>query len=240
MKKPLIGIVLDHEPPGGYSEFPWYALRENYFQAVRAAGGVPLGLSYGAEDVETYLSLIQGLLIPGGFFDIDPTHYGHTDKGLCHGAKDNRTRFEMCLLRKAIEKKTPFLGICAGMQLLNVLRGGTLHQDIKAELPHALTHEQKTIRSEPSHPLHLREGTYLHRMAGVTETEVNSTHHQAIQNVGTNLVINAHAPDGVIEGIEDPTLPFCLGVQWHPEYTTTDLDRVVFKHFIEAATHHGS
>ncbi|MBA4118261.1 MAG: gamma-glutamyl-gamma-aminobutyrate hydrolase [Candidatus Puniceispirillum sp.] len=235
MKKPIIGVVLDHEQSGGYSAFPWYALRENYFASIARAGGVPVAIPYAPDLVQTYAEMIDGLLVPGGAFDIHPSHYGKSQENPTQLNKENRTHFEMKLAGCALEKGLPFLGICAGMQLLNVMRGGTLYQDIAAHIPHALPHEQTLPKDEPSHPIHIVPGTLLHRIAGVEAANVNSTHHQAVDAVGKGLNISATAPDTVIECVEDESLPFCLGVEWHPEYGTTALDQKIFAAFTAKA-----
>ncbi len=236
MKKPYIGVNLDHEPAGGYSDFPWYALRQNYFDAIEHAGGIPVGLTYQFDLIESYLDLIQGLLVPGGFFDIHPSQFGEDEVHETVVTKDRRTRFDLGMTKGALERDIPFLGICAGEQLLNVVRGGSLIQHIPDTIPDALEHEQKTPRDQPTHSIEIVPGTLLHEIAGSTQAMVNSTHHQAVRHAGENLVINARAPDGVIEGIEDPSLRFCLGVEWHPEYESTDLDRRIFKRFIQEAS----
>lgn len=235
MKKPIIGVVLDHEQTGGYSAFPWYALRENYFASVARAGGVPVAIPYAPDLIQTYAEMIDGLLVPGGAFDIHPSHYGKPQENPDQMNKENRTDFEMRLARCVLDRGVPYLGICAGMQLLNVIRGGTLYQDINAHIPDALRHEQTLPKDEPSHAIHIVPGTLLHKIAGVTAANVNSTHHQAVDTVGKGLAVSATAPDTVIECVEDARLPFCLGVEWHPEYGTTELDRQVFTAFVAKA-----
>lgn len=235
MKKPIIGVVLDHEQTGGYSVFPWYALRENYFASVARAGGVPVAIPYAPDLIQTYAEMIDGLLVPGGAFDIHPSYYGKPQENPDQLNKENRTDFEMMLASCVLDRGLPYLGICAGMQLLNVIRGGTLYQDINAHIPDALRHEQTLPKDEPSHAIHIVPGTLLHKIAGVTAANVNSTHHQAVDTVGEGLAVSATAPDTVIECVEDAHLPFCLGVEWHPEYGTTELDRQVFAAFVAKA-----
>lgn len=235
MKKPLIGINLDLEPGGGYSPYPWYALRRNYFDAVARAGAIPVGIPYQINLIDEILDRIDGLIIPGGFFDIHPNHYGATD---CHDTvvtKEDRTEFDSKITLRAFERDLPILGICAGAQLLNVFLGGTLHQHIPDEIENALDHEQKTCRTEPAHDIEIKEGTLLYEVAHIKHAAVNSSHHQAIKDLGKGVQINALAPDGVVEGIEVPEKRFCLGVEWHPEYEISDLDRQIFKKFVEEA-----
>ena len=126
------------------------------------------------------------------------------------------------------------LGICGGQQLLNVVLGGTLIQHIPDEVPHALAHEQPNPRTEPGHKVLIERGTLLHSITKSDALEVNSAHHQAVKDVAPGVVIDARAPDGVIEGIEDPRQRFCIGVQWHPEYGLSDGDKRLFAAFIAA------
>ena len=128
----------------------------------------------------------------------------------------------------------PLLGICGGEQLLNIVLGGTLIQHVPDEVPGALPHEQPNPRTEPGHVVKVMPGTLLHRICGTTEIAVNSTHHQAVKAVGDGVAVNARAPDGVIEGIEVAERRFCLGVQWHPEYSIGAGDDRIFDAFIAA------
>lgn len=233
--KPVIGITLDHEKAGGYSEFPWYALRQNYFDAVAKAGGTPVALPYHLDLVDGYLDCLHGVLIPGGFFDIDPIYFGASEVHQTVTTKQHRTDFDLALTRGALERGLPFLGICAGEQLLNVLRGGSLIQHIPDAVPGALIHEQEVSKDKPTHSIVIEPGTLLYDIAGSSKGMVNSTHHQAIKELGAGLSINARAPDGIIEGVEDPAYNFCLGVQWHPEYLSTSLDCRIFERFVKEA-----
>jgi putative glutamine amidotransferase len=120
------------------------------------------------------------------------------------------------------------------MQLLNVLRGGTLIQHIPDAMPHALAHTQCTPKNTPAHPIAVTPDSLLHRCIGRAVVEVNSTHHQAVEQLGEGLHVSATAPDGVIEAIEDPAYPFCLGVQWHPEYGVTSHEQGLWVGFAAA------
>ena len=235
MAQPVIGLTLDAEPPGGYSKLPWYAIRENYCDAVARAGGLPVLLPHEVEQAEAYLRVIDGLIVTGGAFDVDPALFGAETRHATVTTKDRRTRFELAVTRRALTADKPVLGICGGQQLLNVALGGTLIQHIPDEVPGALAHEQKTPRHEPAHTVRFTEGTRLREIAGAPEAPVNSTHHQAVKAAAPGLVVDATAPDGVIEGIEDPGRRFCIGVQWHPEYAISDADRRLFAAFIAAA-----
>lgn len=234
MTKPVIGITLDSEDPGTYSNMPWYALRQNYADAVVEAGGVPLALPHEPEQANDYLDIIDGLVITGGAFDVDPSIFGAGERHPTVVTKDRRTAFELAATRGAVERDMPLLGICGGQQLLHVALGGTLIQHIPDEVPEALAHEQPNPRDEPGHSISVLPDTLLHRIVGADSLDVNSAHHQAAKDTSDEMIINAVAPDGVIEGIEAIGKRFCLGVQWHPEYKVSAGDGAIFQAFIDA------
>lgn len=237
---PLIGITLDSEDPapdggGGYSAFPWYAVRQNYCAAVAAAGGLPMTLPHEPDLAPAYLERIDGLLVTGGHFDVDPGMYGDTETHETVRLKARRTDFEQAMVEGALAADMPVLGICGGQQLLHVLLGGTLIQHIPDEVPDALAHEQANPRDEPGHMVSIVGGTLLHDIVQTDELAVNSAHHQAAKNVAGGVTVNATAPDGIIEGIEHGAHSFCLGVQWHPEFLISEGDRRIFNAFVKAA-----
>lgn len=235
MSRPVIGITLDSEPPGGYSKLPWYALRENYCDAVARAGGLPVTLPHEPELAQDYLNRIDGLVITGGAFDVDPVLFGASTRHATVKTKDRRTAFEVAITRMCHEADKPILGICGGEQLLNVVLGGTLIQHIPDEIKNPLAHEQPNPRTEPGHDVSVVTGSLLHRATGRLTMSVNSAHHQAVKDVAPGLTVNATASDGVIEGIEDPRKRFCIGVEWHPEYAIDPGDSRIFDAFIAAA-----
>jgi putative glutamine amidotransferase len=234
MAQPVIGLTLDAEPPGGYSAMPWYALRQNYCAAVVRAGGLPLLLPHEVEQADAYLRVIDGLVVTGGGFDVDPAIFGAETRHPTIRTKDRRTQFELAVTRQALSADKPVLGICGGQQLLNVALGGTLIQHIPDEVPGALAHKQANGNT-PGHLVRFTESTRLREIAGCAEAPVNSTHHQAVKAPAPGLLVDATAPDGIIEGIEDPCRRFCIGVQWHPEYAISEADLRLFAAFIEAA-----
>lgn len=233
-RPPLIGITLDSEEPGGYSKFPWYALRQNYCSAVTATGGIPLVLPHEPDAVETYLDLLDGLIVTGGNFDVDPALFGATTRHETVKLKGARTQFEWAITQGMLKRDKPVFGICGGQQLLNVVLGGTLIQHIPDSVANPLAHEQPNPRDQAGHPVRVSADTLLHRIVGKDELPVNSAHHQAVDKVAPGAVCDAVAPDGVIEGIEHPDYRFCIGVQWHPEFFISDGDRKLFSAFIEA------
>ena len=235
MRKPVIGITLDCEEPGGYSKFPWYAARENYCGAVNRAGGVPLLLAHETDLADAYLDLLDGLVITGGNFDVDPALFGAASRHETVTTKDRRTAFELAVTRGALARNMPVLGICGGQQLLHVVLGGELIQHIPDEVQNPLAHEQPNPRNEAGHDVSVLEGTQLHQIVGANTLAVNSAHHQAATGEPDGVVINATASDGVIEGIEAPAYRFCIGVQWHPEFAIQAGDEKLFAAFIKAA-----
>lgn len=231
---PVIGFTLDYEENGGYSKMPWYALRENYMSSVSRFGAVPVALPHEVDLVPQYLKMIDGLVVTGGAFDVPPELYGENTVHQSVTTKNRRTAFENAVTKAILAAKKPILGICGGQQLLNVILGGTLIQHIPDTVPDALAHEQPNPRTEPGHTVTVERGTLLHSIVGSDEIAVNSAHHQAVAKVGKGVVINARASDGVIEGIEYPAHPFCLGVEWHPEYHISSADTKIFAAFVKA------
>ncbi len=227
MSIPLIGITLDSESPGVYSKYPWYALRQNYAAAIAAAGCLPVALPHDPALTEAYLDRIDALVVTGGAFDVDPALYGEGDRHTTVTLKHTRTQAELALVQGALARNKPILGICGGEQLLAVALGGTLIQHIPDAVENPLPHEQPNPRHEPGHAVAITPGTLLHRIVRSGQMHVNSSHHQAVRTPG-RAVINAIAPDGVIEGIESPSHRFCLGVQWHPEFHIDPGDRAIF------------
>ncbi|MZR29256.1 gamma-glutamyl-gamma-aminobutyrate hydrolase family protein [Sneathiella litorea] len=235
MSLPIIGITLDSEDPGGYSNMPWYALRQNYADVVVGSGGLPLALPHEPDHVANYVSKLDGLVVTGGAFDVDPSLFGATTRHDTVVTKDRRTQFEKNITEAMLAANKPVLGICGGQQLLHVILGGTLIQHIPDEVENALAHEQPNPRTEAGHNVKITPGTLLHRIVGTETLAVNSAHHQAARDISENIIINALAEDGVIEGIEDNRYRFCLGVQWHPEYLISDGDRKIIDAFVGAS-----
>jgi putative glutamine amidotransferase len=232
--RPIIGVTLDSEAPGGYSKYPWYALRQNYAEAIIAAGGLPMALPHAPDLAAAYLDRIDALVVTGGAFDVDPALYGDGEQHATVTLKAGRTAAELALTQGAMARGLPVLGICGGEQLLAVALGGTLIQHIPDTVPNALAHEQPNPRDEPGHAVSVVPGTLLHRIVGATTMQVNSSHHQAVCDPGRDATVNARAPDGVVEGIEDGARRFCLGVQWHPEFFIDPGDRRIFDALVGA------
>lgn len=219
--RPLVGLTPDvgwSEARPGRPSSARYELKQAYADAVLAAGGLPVILPYSDDEsaAAEAVARCDALVITGGAFDIPPELYAQERHARLGETRPRRTQYEQQVLRGALHAGVPVLGVCGGMQLLAVELGGTLFQDIGAELPQALDHEQKHDPRRPGHAARVEEGTRLRAVVGAAQLQVNSTHHQAVRDPGRARIC-AVAPDGVVEAIELPGDVFALGVQWHPE-----------------------
>lgn len=187
---------------------------------------------------------IDGLMLTGGE-DVAPARYGQEPHVSVVDVNPERDQLEVALIAEARRLRLPILGICRGIQILNVACGGTLVQDIPTEVPGAIEHRFTVPPHQPfslAHEVWLEKDTLLarlmrERLSDADTCEVNSRHHQAVGRMATGFVASATAPDGVIEAIEDPSARFCLGVQWHPEnFWRTGEFRALFEGFVEAAS----
>ena len=217
-KKPLIGITTYRKDSG--QGYVYMAVTEAYVQALIEAGAlpvlVPLGLPDG--DIERLRSRLDALLFTGGG-DIAPTTYSGIPHAAVHDIDPDRDRLELQLARRVAEAGQPFLGICRGLQVVNVALGGTLYSHIEDQLPGAIKHDYwpDYPRDLIAHPVRVDEGTALSEILGRPMMQVNSLHHQGIRDLAPGLAPAAYAPDGLIEAVELPDHPFGLAVQWHPE-----------------------
>lgn len=239
---PLIGITPDYDRKEGRrgrvpSEGLYY-LNEAYVTAIQKAGGTAVVLPYtdDAKQVARLAREIDGAVLTGGAFDIDPKLYGQKPVARLDGIKPNRTGFEWTLFKALLRLDKPVLAICGGEQLINVALGGTLLQDIPEMVPGALVHEQKKPKDQTQHWVNAAEGSLLARATGSTRLRVNSTHHQGVDRPGRGLCISGTSPDGVIEAIEMPRQRWVLGVEWHPELLAARQkpQAALFRHFVKA------
>ena len=234
MKNPIIGITLDYENNGGYSKFPWYAIRENYLTCLYKFGAIPFPLFHQNSANNYYIEALDGLVITGGNFDISPTLYAETSDG-SRNIKDKRTSFEIEIFNKFLETSKPILGICGGEQLMNVASGGDLIQDINISIETKIKHEQPNPRDQVSHEVNIIRNSKLFQIIQSDKIKVNSAHHQSVKNLGKNFISSAFAPDNIIEAIEHTKHPWCFGLQWHPEFLTTEADKAIINDFVNHA-----
>lgn len=237
--RPLIGVTTR------LGEEDNFYLRRYYAEAVEAAGGAPvyIPLIPNREYLSALCERLDGLALSGSNSDLDPIYYGEEPHQKLGPVIPERDESDLMLLEIAEKRAMPVLGICFGMQSLNVARGGSLIQDLASQTPGAIKHEQGKVINRPSHHIKIEADSPLARMAGGETARVNSSHHQAVNRVGRDLRVIARAPDGVIEAVVD-TRPdrFALGVQWHPEigWEKDKLSQAIFREFIEAARKFGS
>ena len=227
-KYPIIGITADYqEKVNCYSKYPWFALRKHYTRCLEIFECTPVILPVNKNFKN--IDFLDGLLISGGDFDINPSFYGQEIKSNKVQTVPERTDFEMNLIDKFIHTEKPILGICGGSQLINVYFKGSLIQHIETNI----NHEQPNPRNETSHEIILSDNSYLNKYFFEKKIYVNSAHHQAIDKLGKNLEIDATATDGIIEAFHHKSHYYCVGLQWHPEFLITDFDKYVIKNFTE-------
>jgi len=192
------------------------------------------------ESPRKVLQEIDGLLLTGGG-DVDPVFYGEDRHPLTDDAEPGRDEFEIDLARRAMTEAVPLLAICRGAQVMNVAAGGTLVQDIPSAVESDLSHSVTEPKNADCHDIRIEPGSRLARVLGPAvdascSCRVNSRHHQSVGRTGQGLVVSATANDGVIEAVEKPDVPFCIGVQWHPEnFWETGEFRPLFEEFVRAA-----
>jgi len=233
--RPRIGITMRLE-----LESDRFYLSRHYSEAIEAAGGAPVHVSLipHQDYIATIMDQVDGVLLPGSDSDVDPLRYGaepHPKLGSVVAIKDET---DLGVLKEVEKRGMPLFAICFGMQVLNVSRGGTLIQDIESQVADSIKHEQGLPRDRPSHRIKIARTGLVSELARNETALVNSHHHQAVDEVGGNLVATAWASDGLVEAVEDSRPDrFALGVQWHPElgWRGDDLSQDLFNRFIEAA-----
>jgi putative glutamine amidotransferase len=212
----------------------------DYVRALVAAGFAPAEIDVvapGRRPTEPF----DGLLLGGGS-DVDPARYGRRKiRGAGLKVDPERDETDFAFLERALSQSLPVFGICRGIQVVNVAFGGTLVQDIATGRPSPIVHQRSSReKTRLDHTVSIRPGTFLRAIAGVDEIEVNSRHHQAVEDLGRGLAVSAEAPDGLVEAIEQPGTPI-LAVQWHPENLAADgVSRRLFDHFALAVRERSS
>lgn len=235
MKRPVIGITCDYNDARTK-----YVVPCGYAQSVERAGGLPLLIPYRLDlaVVPQIVDMLDGILFSGGE-DIDPAAFGEQRHPMAEAVDPAREVFERALLAEVERRRLPTLGICMGTQLMNVHRGGSLVQFIP-DLPDKagsdpLEH-RKLQNVTPRHDVTVDPKSGLGQYLGRPNVGVNSSHKQSVSRVGRGLRVIATSPDGIIEGIEDPSMPLFLGVQWHPERLSDEPDHLaLFKLLVERA-----
>jgi len=231
MKRPLIGVVpLWDELKNSYWMLP------GYLKGIEAAGGIPITLPLTGEAAvaRQLCETIDGVLFTGGH-DVSPALYGQKKLDVCDQGCAERDDTERLLFLETLRLDMPALGICRGIQLFNVLLGGSLYQDIPLQTRGKVIHAQKHPYCQPSHIVKLVSGTPLHTLLRESSISVNSCHHQGICALASELAIMAQAPDGLAEAVYMPVKTFVWAVQWHPEFALNDpVSRALFSEFVLA------
>ena len=238
--RPRIGISLD--TGGSDEQRKVYELNADYADALLTAGGLPVLLPHTAEEhlQLEMLAGLDGLLIPGGA-DCDPALYHQPKHPRSKLMDPLRQSFDLALLNLAQQRDLPTLGICLGCQLMNVQRGGTLHQCVAETFPESPVHHSRPAGVDPAaylssrHSLMIRPSTRLSAIYERSNVEVNSRHRQAVDQLGSGLIAAAFASDGLLEALEDSALGFWVGVQWHPENLRGSEHERLFRAFVAAA-----
>ncbi|MBC7900359.1 MAG: gamma-glutamyl-gamma-aminobutyrate hydrolase family protein [Saprospiraceae bacterium] len=220
-----------------------FYLGRDYSEALEAAGAVPVHIALipKTEYIAEILKDLDGILLPGSDSDVDPEYYGEDPHPKLGRVVPEKDQTDLMVLAEAERLDLPVLGICFGMQSLNVSRGGSLIQDIASQIDDPIKHEQGIPRERNSHSIRIEPGTILESLAGKGsgQVKVNSHHHQAIKTVGKELSATGWTNDGIIECIEDTRdNRFVLGVQWHPElsWNSDALSKAIFDSFVRACS----
>jgi putative glutamine amidotransferase len=241
-KAPLIGITCSRVTGGAWGmyslgHFMDYTFSD-YSQAVLHAGGAPVIIpaAQDADSLSRILDSVQGLILSGGP-DVHPKRYGEEPMAGLGEVDEALDAMELMAAGLALERDIPILGICRGIQVLNIALGGTLYQDIPSQVPDSLCHNPKTDKAVNTHTVRIEVRSRLRRIFGKSEIWVNGKHHQALKESAPGLVVTARARDGVIEAVEHPDKRYVIGVQWHPEGTWRDdaCSKKLFRSFLHAA-----
>jgi putative glutamine amidotransferase len=220
-------------------------MSQRYIRALTSVGALPWMIPLVGDEPETIRGIydeLDGVFLPGGA-DIDPSNYGEERHARCDQGDPARDQVELMLVRWALADRKPVLGVCRGLQVVNLAAGGTLYQDLAEQMPGSVKHDYfpfggKYARDYLAHEVKVAERSKLADVFGAGPLEVNSMHHQGIRKLGEHLVATALAPDGLVEGIESADGGYVVAVQWHPEVLVDNCPRTqrLFESFIEAAS----
>ncbi len=236
MGKPLIGINGDFRPAKkDAGALSWF--NTGYYDSVTASGGIPMLIPPLANDADMtqILRQLDGLVLAGCTMDLDPVRMGMDKHPATRPMPSRREDFDRRLCKKAVEMRLPILAIGGGMQLLNIICGGTLYQNVTEDIPRSL-HHCDGVEANLRHIIEIVPGSRMDTIYGPGEIRVNSHHHMAVDQVANLFTVSSRCPDGVIESIESVEEGwYAVGVQWHPENETASaLDMQVFENFLEA------
>lgn len=234
MKRPLIGLTPSHD-----TQNDDISMRPTYLRALRAAGAIPvvLPLEASEEELAQLADTLDGFVFTGGP-DVHPFHFGEETHPACGNVSPARDHLELTLLPLVMRTGKPILGVCRGLQLINIGLGGTIYQDIPSQRQETapVCHNQPFYYTTPAHHVTVAPASLLSCITGKETLAVNSMHHQAAKDVAPGLMVSAQAPDGIIEALEKPDYPWLLAVQWHPEYLQAkeETAAAIFRAFVEA------
>ncbi len=235
--RPIIGLTTFSET--NEKNITFNSLNYNYIRAVIMAGGTPVLIPVTGCDecIEDYIKLVDGIIFTGGV-DLAPLYYGENPIKEVHSISAERDEYELKLFKKVYNAYIPILGVCRGMQLINVALNGTLYQDINAQLPNSLGHYPEDTRADVLyHSVKLEEDSIPFKIFKTHDIKVNSTHHQSVKDLGKGLKASAYSQDGIIEAMESISTDgqFILGVQWHPEALVVKYEEFLemFKYFVK-------
>ena len=220
MKKPIIGIsgsiIIDGS--GSFVGYRRSYVNEDYVKSVIKNGGIPyiIPMNQDIDVIKEQIDHIDGLILSGGH-DVSPRYYEQDPHKSLGGILPERDEFDFKLIEFAKNKGIPILGICRGLQILNVYFGGSLHQDLSLNKNETIKHDQVSSPTVTTHSVNLNDESILKKLFDEDSIMVNSFHHQIIDRVADGFIVSAKSNDGVVEAIEKPDYKFMLGVQWHPE-----------------------
>jgi putative glutamine amidotransferase len=247
LSRPIIGVPTQNlQSLGGVPADipPSWVMSQRYIRALTSVGALPWMIPLVGDDAETLRGIydeLDGVFLPGGA-DIDPANYGEERLARCDKGDPARDEVELTLVRWALTDRKPVLGVCRGLQLVNLAAGGTLYQDLAEQMPGSIKHDYfpfggRYPRDYLAHDVSIAEHSRLAEVFGAGKLKVNSMHHQGVRRLGEHLVASAVAPDGLVEGVESADGFYLVAVQWHPEALTDNCPRTrqLFASFIEAA-----
>ena len=245
--RPVIGVPTQNlQSLGGVStDIPAsWVMSQRYIRALTAVGALPWMIPLVGDEPETLRGIydeLDGIFLPGGA-DIDPANYGEERHARCDKGDLARDQVELALVRWAMADRKPVLGVCRGLQIVNLAAGGTLYQDLADQMKGSIKHDYfpfggRYSRDYLSHEVSVATNTRLAEIFGAGALKVNSMHHQGIRRLGASLVASAVAPDGLVEGLESSNNSYLVAVQWHPEALTDNSPetRRLFESFVDAA-----